>query len=236
MSAILKAGTATERRVRQNTYQFRDLEQEGRRIIDEARQRAAELISAAQVQAQQIREQARRSGQQQGSTVGYEEGLAKGSTEGLAEARKNFQNQHQHLVEMMTALCDDVERQRVDRLRSAERELVNFALGVARKVIKIEGQWNREVAPANLRAALEMVIKPTDLVVRVHPADLETMQAFATQQAEKLVRLGHLHLLADESLQPGDVRVETATGEIDARLDEQMEQIARTVCGRSAEA
>ena len=62
-----------------------------------------------------------------------------------------------------------------------------------------------------------------------NPDDLESLQRFAAQHAEQASTPAHVKLIEDPSISRGGVVVITATGEIDATLDQQVEQIARAL-------
>lgn len=110
------------------------------------------------------------------------------------------------------------------RLRaSAERELVELALAIARRILRRELHVDAEAVLGLAKAALEKASLREVTEVRLHP-DL------AAPVRAHLARIGapqSIEVRQDPSLEPGAVLVETVRGTIDASLETQLDEIGR---------
>lgn len=110
------------------------------------------------------------------------------------------------------------------RLRAqAERELVELALAIARRIVRRELHVDAEAVLGLAKAALEKASLREVAAVRLHPAHAAPVRAH-------LARIGapqSIEVQEDPSLEPGAVVVETSRGIIDASLQSQLEEIGR---------
>lgn len=233
MSVVLKAGHATTRRVASSSFHMPDWRLEADQLLERAQRQAANVIAEAHAQAELAQERARQEGYQVGLEQGLKEGKQRGAEEAQIAAQAVFDKDLAHLADSLTAVVREVSDQRLDRLHAAERDLLNFAIGIARRVTKVVGEVNPDAARENLRSALQLVLAKSDVTVRVHPADLSTLRQFAAQLADQNAALPHITFVEDEAVSRGGVQVLTEAGRIDATLEAQMDQITQALTGGS---
>ncbi len=233
MSVVLKAGHTTARRVAPSSFHMRDWRLEADQVLQQAQQQAADVIAEARAQAELIQEQAHRDGHQAGLEQGLAEGKQQGAEEALAAAQATFDKDLAHLADSMTAVVREVSDQRLERLHTAEHDLLNFAIEIARRVTKVIGETNPDAVRENLRSALQLVLAKSDVAVSVHPADLSTLRQFAARLADDNAALPHITFVEDEAVSRGGVQIVTEAGLIDATLEAQMDQITRALTGGS---
>lgn len=107
-------------------------------------------------------------------------------------------------------------------ITNAENELVELALQIAKKVVGREVTSDREIALTLVRVSLAKLHNRSVAEVHLHPEDF----AFVNGQREKLDFRGTLELVEDPSISLGGCLVHTETGDIDARIDSQFDEIA----------
>jgi flagellar biosynthesis/type III secretory pathway protein FliH len=117
------------------------------------------------------------------------------------------------------------ERDRL--LASAERQVVELALAVARKVLGRELAAGGEALVDLAAAAVAEARARRDVVLRVSPADAATFRA-ADGTFAALSRVP-VRIVEDPSIAQGGVIVETEAGRIDARIEAQLEAIAHAI-------
>lgn len=142
----------------------------------------------------------------------FERGRAQGRAEGLQEAALQRAAHAQQIDQTLQAL-----RARFGELEAGGADAtLDLALAIARHVIRREVSIARDAVMPALREALALVIdQQSQPRVRLNPRDLELIRAdLDTDGFFK----GCL-FSADASLTRGGCRVETAQGEIDARLE-----------------
>lgn len=141
-----------------------------------------------------------------------------GFAAGQAAARAELETVHATLA---GALEDLAAFQRTLRARY-ERELLQVALGVARKVVGHELNERPEIWLGMIRAAVQRAVERERIVVRVPPA-LATLlrERFAALRAA-LDDVRELEIVEDPALPPGGCLVESRWGEVDIGIDSQL--------------
>jgi type III secretion protein L len=172
--------------------------------VYEAAQRARDILSAAEAEAQRIRSEAeadRERMRAEAAEVGRQEGLAQ-VTQLVARAA--------------------LERDRL--LASAEAELVRLSLSVAEKILRREVARQTPVVEI-AASALEEARQRRVVVLRVHPEDASALRACERQLVAILSQAPGLDLREDPGVSRGGVVVQTEGGTIDAQLDTQLQAL-----------
>lgn len=235
MSAILKADNPQLRHAEPSVFHLRDLVGEAGQMIEAARAQATRIIDEARQQAAALHKHTREQAYQEGFAEGCEAGRRQGSTEAFAQAQEAFETELGHLAKNLDETIKQASHERRRCLHAAEQDLLSFALDLAQRVTKFAGAAHCEVAQENLRSALPLVMARSDITVRAHPDDLSALKQFAGQLADDLADQPHITFIEDATISRGGVRVGTDTGEIDATLDAQLEQIARALTAGAQE-
>jgi flagellar assembly protein FliH len=104
----------------------------------------------------------------------------------------------------------------------AERDLVDLALQIARKIVRREVTIDREVALTLVKVSLEKMHQRSVAEIRLNPEDL----AYVEANRDKLEFRGSLEFIEDNSISIGGCLIHTDTGDIDARIESQFDEIA----------
>ncbi len=142
-----------------------------------------------------------------------------GREAGGSAARQELQAPLERVARSLAELASCRTRYR----REAEREVVQLALEIARRILRRELTIDPEAILGLVRAGLESVSLREVLEVRVHPAHAETVRLCLN----KLGAPAALAVIADPHLEPGALLVETRRGGFDASADAQLEEIQR---------
>jgi type III secretion protein L len=113
-------------------------------------------------------------------------------------------------------------------LRDAEREVIALALAIARKVLGREVAGGREAVVDLAAAALTEARTRRDVVLRVNPSDAAAIRASGERLSAALSG-APFQVREDPSIEPGGAIVDTEGGRIDARVETQLEAIARAL-------
>jgi flagellar biosynthesis/type III secretory pathway protein FliH len=119
------------------------------------------------------------------------------------------------------------ERDRL--LASAERELVRLAVAVAEKVLARSVAADGEAVVAIAARVLDAARSRRQVSLRVNPEDAAALRRGERQLAGGLPRARSLEIREDPGVSRGGVVVETEGGTIDARLEVQLEALARAL-------
>ena len=186
-----------------------DAEAEAERIVSEAEQKASEITREAERKAQDAEEDARR--------AGFEEGREKGFEEGQAE--------HERLVERLHVIINKAIDRRNEIIEESETQIVNLVVQIAKKVVKVISENQRNVVVNNVVQALRKLKEKTDVIIRVNIEDLEMVTNHVQDIIERVEREHHITVAEDSTVDPGGAIIETDFGEIDARIASQLQEI-----------
>lgn len=234
MSMVIKAGEAAKLVSRLSPVDLADHLAEARSVLDAARQQAARIMAEARRNAVIAEEQAHKRGHEAGYQEGHREGTKVGHQQAFDEATKRFNEQHADVVSAMQEAAARMDAMKEELEIAAEHHLVRFATDVACKLTFAIGAHHHESAAENLRRALRIVGTKTDLVVRAHPNDLDTIRTFAPSLLEEVGSSSHIDVVADEDIAPGGCIVRTERSEVDVTLDTQVAEIVALLLGKDA--
>lgn len=231
MSTVIKAGQAGKVARRLSTVDLADHLREAAEIISLAQRQAESIRADAEVrakrEAQEAGEQARRDGYERG----YAEGTSSGRDAAYQEAKQEFAEKLARLAGMFQAAITEIETIK-DRLRlDAKQDVLDFSIQAASKLTFAIGELRREAAVENFRHCLALVTDKTNVSVRCHPKDVETLRMFAEGVAETVDHAVHVRLLEDESVSPGGCIVQCGNAEVDASLETQIAEMTAALTG-----
>jgi flagellar assembly protein FliH len=197
--------------------------EEGRRIKAEAEAEAEKLLAGAQQKAAEIEGAAQDAFEHEkadAADAGFKEGREAGYAEGRAEADR--------LVERLQTVLERARSRREDILVETEQQIVDLALLIARKVIKIISETQKEVVKANVAEALRKIKGRGDIIIRVNVADLKLTTEHINTLIQKMEGRG-IQVAEDSTVDPGGCIIETDFGEIDARISSQLAELENKI-------
>lgn len=156
-----------------------------------------------------------------GFSDGEKSGFAQGEQAAADAARSRLEPLLESLRHLLTAL-EGLERRTCHDL---EKELVHLALGVARKIVGREVQADAETVAGIVHDALSRVEHAERITIRMNPADMERLNELTPQFMESLPHAGRACFEADASISSGGCRVESDSGDIDARIEQRFKVV-----------
>jgi flagellar assembly protein FliH len=103
-----------------------------------------------------------------------------------------------------------------------ERELVELALQIAKKVVAREVSIDREIALTLVKVSLGKLHNRAVAEIHLNPEDY----TYVKNHLDKLDYRGQIELIEDKSIGIGGCLVHTETGDIDARIESQFDEIS----------
>lgn len=212
-------------------FQFEDVRLMAKKILQNAATQAKRKIMVAEAHAKEIE----KAGYDDGYKKGESEGRAKGEKDGHAAGDKAARNEFAQSVGDTPSVLQQVlhylEQRKVAIHAEAEADLLALALEIARRIVRHELSVDpRHIAPI-VHEAIGLANDRSDLVVHLNPADLSVIEEELPALRSAFTDLGKVHLLADDSMERGGVRVVGREGEIDMRLEEQFAALERALIG-----
>ena len=190
-----------------------DAENDAKAVIEKAKAEAAQIIADAEEQKARIVENAR----QEGFDKGYKEGYDKG----VAEVER--------LVERMHKILEAVMQRREEILQETESQIVELVILMARKVVKILSENQKNVVMANTMAALKKVKTRGTVTLRVNLEDVKLSSDHAEEFIQHVENVQGINVLEDSSVEKGGCIVETDFGSIDARISSQLTELENKI-------
>ncbi|MDB5355863.1 MAG: flagellar assembly protein FliH [Phycisphaerales bacterium] len=206
---------------------MRDIENQARSILLQARQQAEQLLVAAQAEGDQLKAAARAQGDAQGQGEGLARGLEMGKKAGHQQALEEYRTQFQQAIAAVTQAAGAIDAQRNELEAIALQDVVRLAIAIAQRVTKRQGLIDPQALIANLEEAMKLVVQHSDLRIAVHPAQRKTLDAALPQLKLAWPGLKHVEVVDDATLSPGGCRVFTRQGQIDADLGVQLDRVVR---------
>lgn len=190
-----------------------DAENEAAQIVEKAKAEAAQIVAEAQAQHDKIVSEARNEGFEQGSKEGYEKGSA----------------EVERLIDRMHKILEAVMQRREEILQDTESQIVELVILMARKVIKILSENQKNVIMANTVAALRKVKTRGSVTLRVNIEDVKLTTAHADEFIQHVENVQGITVQEDSSVEKGGCIVETDFGAIDARISSQLTELENKI-------
>ena len=164
-------------------------------LMESARQKAASLLDAW-----------------------HREGVLQGRTEALVEARRSLEE----LTRALSAGCDRIAALESECRARAEELIVDLALAVAERILRVEVSQDRTRMLEVTKGALAALPEPGPTTIRVHPDGAELLQAHLDEVAAQTAAMSSFRVLADPSIALGGCVVETPNSVVDATFPAQL--------------
>ncbi|MBI5747386.1 MAG: hypothetical protein HZA13_10350 [Nitrospirae bacterium] len=152
----------------------------------------------------------------------FQQGYEAGEKAGVEAARKKLEGAINGIVLLIEGL-KDLNRQIYEE---GEMKIVALAICIAEKVIHSELKQNPEIIVNVVRAALKKVLDREMLTIKVNPKDFEVLNRYRPELIASTNEKRGLTIEWDDSIMPGGCMIETNHGEVDARIDKQLEEIS----------
>jgi flagellar assembly protein FliH len=148
------------------------------------------------------------------------------------EARNSIDEEIAARVNEIRAEFIETMRQ-VDSLRDEisnriEKDVVELAIEIAKKVVGREVVFDRDIALTLARVSLKKLHGKSFAQIHLHPEDFTYVQS----QRERLGFRGSLEFIEDRSISVGGCLIHTETGDVDATLESQFAEISHGLLGK----
>lgn len=154
------------------------------------------------------------------------EAFARGFVEGERAAAAAASERTELVLRRLENVIAELAAARAEVVRQSERQMVELAFAVARRVLHREVSLDRDLVVAMARVAIDRLGDSAPVTVRLHPEDYD-----ATTAARQRLQGGTVTIVADDRLPRGGCRVESEFGVVDAGIDAQLDEIQRVLLG-----
>jgi len=179
-------------------------------LVEEARRRADELIAEASTEIADVRAE------------GYRIGRESGYSDGMAAARAELAD----ALMVVQAAALSAQRVREQLLASTEHEIVELVIESVRTVIGTRVETDPAFVLQTVEHAMQRLGNQNVVRLRVNPADLSVVTSHLDTRNGAVQPF---EVFGDGGIGVGGCIIDTAAGEIDARLDVQLEALTRAL-------
>lgn len=172
-----------------------------------------EIIEAAKRKAAAIEKEA------------YEKGFAQGEKDGLEMGTKKNEKVLENIDGILKSLIDV----KGDIVKKHEEEILQLIDRVVKKVVETTVSINSGAVRETILNALMLAIDRSEITVRVSPEDFDYVKEIKPDFFEKIDGLKSITISSDSSINRGGCYVETRFGDIDARLEQQLDRISESI-------
>ena len=153
--------------------------------------------------------------------------FAKGYAAGERAGAEAGATRAEAMLRRLAQTLEEIGSLRNTMVHQTERQMVQLAIAVARRVVGREIALDGDLIVAMARVALDRLGEGTPAVIRLHPDDLAAIGSPAWVGP-------HVQVVADAGLSRGACFVQSEFGFIDASVDAQFEQLAQAMLGDAA--
>jgi len=190
-------------------------ERQAESIRDKAREEAKSMVAHAASEADRIRELAR----QEGFQAGFEKGLQTAKELFLSE------------IDQAQKIKDQIVLERETLYEQFERDLVNLALDIAKRVIYDRLEADDTALKHVVESTLQKIKGRAKVQLRISKYDYQKILDLKNTFVSKLQYLENLDIIQDDLLSPGSCIVDTGSGVIDGGVHTRIKEIETALVG-----
>lgn len=147
------------------------------------------------------------------------EAYLKGEKRGLEEGKKKLDI----TINGLEKLLDEIQSHKEKKYQEAEKELLDLVLLISKKIIQQEITLNKNIVLNIVKAAITSAAGNEEIKIRINSEDYDNVVKYKEEFIKYVDGLKNISFEADNSILQGGCLIETIYGDIDARLDKQLE-------------
>jgi flagellar assembly protein FliH len=151
----------------------------------------------------------------------YARGFSKGEKDGLESGKEKLEPVLRNFREALLRL----EEIKKEIYLNAEKDIVDLVLAITKKIVCHEITSNKEVILGIVKEAIKKVVDHEEIKIRISPSDLQVLKNARTELSNLVDNIQGVTLEEDETILHGGCIIETTSGDIDARVEKQLEAV-----------
>jgi flagellar assembly protein FliH len=155
-----------------------------------------------------------------------DEAFERGRQTGYEEGRSQCQAEVEETLKRALHLGNQIGRARVAALEEHERDIVEVALAISRKILLREVASDPDLVVRQVRQVLQLLQTKDLVTLKIHPQDIMTLEPLQERLQAECADGHHLVLEGCDEVDPGGCVVEHAGLLFDARLVQQLAMVA----------
>lgn len=155
----------------------------------------------------------------------YNEGFAKGEREALELGKRMTEP----LLTSLRKAVSELEEVKKEICFNAEKETVELALAIAKKIVSHEISTNKNLILNVVKEALKKVEDHDKINIKINPLDYEACRNAEYEISDLIDNTQGITFEEDEKIGRGGCIIETNLGDIDARIEKQINVVEETL-------
>ena len=197
---------------------------EARKMKEDARDEVKKLLEEAEKEAGEKENEVK---QQVDSLI--QEARTKAFNEGREDGFKTGEEEVKRLIDRLHVIINSAIDKKKRIIENTEEQLIDLILLISRKVIKVISETEKNVVVENVKEALKKLGKETEITIRVNTKDLGLTTKNKREFISLVETLEHVKVEEDDRIGPGGCIIETAFGDVDARIQTQLQVVEEKI-------
>ncbi|MHB8231562.1 MAG: FliH/SctL family protein [bacterium] len=157
----------------------------------------------------------------------FEEAKKKGYAEGFNEGRKEALRTMEEGIKNIFKASESIEQFKNELYGDVKQDVINLSLNIAKTIVKSETAANSDLIVQIIADAINKSSEAVNFTICLNPGDYGVLNKNPRAVKDFIAREVNIDFLPDAGLSPGDTLIKTDFGEIDARIETQLEQIKK---------
>lgn len=155
----------------------------------------------------------------------YEKGFAQGEKDGFEMGSKKLEK----ILDRILGTLKDMLAYRQEFTKKHEKEMLHLILAIAEKVVRVAVRVDNQIVRETILEAFRLAADRSEVTVRVNPEEVEYVKEIRPAFFDRISELKSITVESDPSITRGGCFMETSFGNVDARLETQLQKITKVV-------
>jgi len=214
-------------------FNYEDLRARCENYLESVRDQTREMLTQAQQKAEQVRLRAKEQGHQEGYLQGLKEAEQKNTQQLQQQAEQLAQKKLQTVLPLLQQASQEIGHERQACLSRWESQAVELVQAITEKIIHRSLPQDPEIVKERVEEVLKLTVGNSQIVIRIAEQDLESLEPYRESILATLSQQAQVKLVGEAGFTSGDIVVSTEHGEVDARIETQLERIAEELLGET---
>lgn len=155
----------------------------------------------------------------------YEKGFAQGEKDGFEMGSKKLEK----ILDRILCTLQDMVAYRQEFVKKYEKEMLHLIRAIAEKVLRVAVRMDNQIVRETILEAFSLAADRSEVTVRVNPEEVEYVKEIRPEFFGRISELRSITIESDPSITRGGCFMETTFGNVDARLETQLQKITKAV-------
>lgn len=151
----------------------------------------------------------------------YEKGFEQGEKDGLELGAVKALK----IVENIENLLDEIARLRTDIIKRYEKDIIGLICSVAEKVVHHQISLSGAAIRETVIKAIQLATEKRSILLKINPEEFDYIDRLRPEFFQRFNELASMEVVSNPSISRGGCFLETPCGDVDARVETQLEMI-----------